>query len=294
MLPSTALQASAEPLAGTGSVDAACPAAAGVVVTCGVAYAGDANPFHTLDIYRPVGIAKAPVVLMIHGGGWSQGNSAGAAQEAMYFAQHGLAAVSINYTLATRTQPSWPGVFDEVDQSAAWVRAHGAEYGVDGTTMGALGTSAGGHLAALLATDGSSPIVATVSLSGPMDLTASQGEHVGPVRGLLGCAPVDCMPTATDASPAATIDERAGPVLLFNSAAEEAVPVAQARTMAAALTDAAVPHQLVVLPGSLHARAYECSSAVVDGKRQLVIDASFSYLADRLVGESVLTASGYC
>jgi len=93
-----------------------------------------------------------------------------------------------------------------------------------------------------------------------MDLTLFDAELGGPlqhpfVESYIGCTPAACPARYRAASPLTHVDRSDPPTLLANSTSE-IVPLAQAREMAAQLTAAAVPHELLVLPGSRHAAQY--------------------------------------
>jgi len=147
-----------------------------------------------------------------------------------------------------------------------WIRAHAGRFSVDPSRLGLFGASAGGNLAALAATrvqgalDTGARVRALVSWSGPMDLALFDAELGGPsqhpfVESYIGCTPTACPARYRAASPVTHVDRSDPPTLLANSTSE-IVPLAQAREMAAQLTAAAVPHELLVLPGSRHAAQY--------------------------------------
>ncbi|MFC4784867.1 alpha/beta hydrolase fold domain-containing protein [Nocardioides sp. MAHUQ-72] len=105
-----------------------------------------------LDIYRPAGaqLAHAPVLLQVHGGGWTLGSKD---QQGIPLMQHlaakGWVCVAINYRLAPRD--AFPAQIIDVKRAIAWIREHIAEYGGDPAYLAITGGSAGGHLAALAA-----------------------------------------------------------------------------------------------------------------------------------------------
>lgn len=105
-----------------------------------------------LDIYLPAGspVEGAPVLLQVHGGGWTIGNKD---QQGIPLMQHmaakGWVCVAINYRLAPRDP--FPAQVIDVKQSIAWIREHIASYGGDPDYIAITGGSAGGHLTALAA-----------------------------------------------------------------------------------------------------------------------------------------------
>jgi len=105
-----------------------------------------------LDIYRPAGVdlTEAPVLLQIHGGGWTIGTKE---QQGLILmnrmAQQGWVCVAANYRLAPKHR--WPAQIEDVKRAIAWVHEHIAEYGGDPGYLAITGGSAGGHLSALAA-----------------------------------------------------------------------------------------------------------------------------------------------
>src|SRR5256886_6736922 len=95
-----------------------------------------------LDVYRPAKKGKnRPAVVVVHGGGWSQGDKALFAQQSNQLAERGFVAFSINYRLAP--PHPYPAAVQDVEAAGALGRTHAKEYGVDPTRIGALGGPAG-------------------------------------------------------------------------------------------------------------------------------------------------------
>lgn len=115
-----------------------------------------------LDLYiPPTGGAPQPypVVVWIHGGGWSGGDKFPAGNAALLM-QHGFAVASINYRLTSQggQYGAFPVIFpaqiNDVKGAIRWLRANAATYNLDPARFAAWGSSAGGHLAALAGTSG--------------------------------------------------------------------------------------------------------------------------------------------
>ncbi|MDX6556837.1 MAG: hypothetical protein QOD86_3032 [Miltoncostaeaceae bacterium] len=128
-----------------------------------------------LDAYLPPrGDAPRPAVIVVHGGGWRDGNREQMAREAEALAERGFAAFAIEYRL--NTEVPFPDEIEDVRASVRWVRANAERFGVDPRRIGALGGSAGGNLSALVGVLGEGPLdrgdrlAAVASWSGPMYL----------------------------------------------------------------------------------------------------------------------------
>ncbi len=120
-------------------------------------YSGkDADPIkHKLDLYLPEGKTNFPVLIFIHGGGWSGGDKRITfdvyGDLGRRFAKKGVGVVCINYRLAP--QFKFPTQIQDVARAFAWVYNNIEKYGGDKNRIFVCGHSAGGHLTALLATD---------------------------------------------------------------------------------------------------------------------------------------------
>jgi len=121
-----------------------------------------------LDLFRPAGQKGVlPGVVCIHGGGWQQGERGQHAALARAIAAHGYVTVTISYRLSGELP--FPAQIHDAKAAVRWLRAHAAKYHLDPTAIGAVGHSAGGHLAALLATSGG-----VSALEGTADLEAGE------------------------------------------------------------------------------------------------------------------------
>jgi arylformamidase len=108
-----------------------------------LAYGSDAK--QRLDFVAPKGSAGlAPLIVYIHGGGWSVGDKAyGDATKATYFTGGGHAYASLNYRLVPNATVEQQGA--DVAAALAYLRAN--------ARIIIMGHSAGAHLAALVASD---------------------------------------------------------------------------------------------------------------------------------------------
>jgi acetyl esterase/lipase len=229
----------------------------------GVAYGP--LPRERADVHLPLPPRSglAPAALLVHGGGWAHGNRRRMTAIADAFARAGFVAVDVDYALLRAGLDGLPQQRRDLRRAVRWMRASAQRLGIDPARIGALGTSAGGHLAALLATSGSGPldagsrVAAVVTWSAPLDLGALPAGWLGGVVDLLVGCPLrgGCPALRAAASPIAAVTPDDPPMLLFNSR-RELVPATQAERMAAALRAAGVRADVALLDGALHAREY--------------------------------------
>jgi len=117
-----------------------------------VEHAYGADSKQRLDLVKPAGVTRAPVLLFIHGGGWSIGDKAHAAPEKAKWANgQGWAFASANYRLVPQATVEQQAA--DVAHAIAWLRANAAKEGLDPDRIVLMGHSAGAHLVALVGTD---------------------------------------------------------------------------------------------------------------------------------------------
>ena len=106
------------------------------------------NPYQSVALY-PAEKPRGDLIVMIHGGGWTNGYKEWMAFCAPALTARGITAASLGYRLA----PShlWPAGFEDVADGVAEIYRRAGEFGADKDRIFVSGHSAGGHLAALLA-----------------------------------------------------------------------------------------------------------------------------------------------
>jgi acetyl esterase/lipase len=247
---------------------------AGVLIERDLSYGHAGGQSLLLDAYLPRRGRLSPAIVFFHGGGFRAGDKAffapgeqAFAPSALRLVRLGFAVFSVNYRL--EPPAPFPAAIVDALRSVRWIRAHARRFGVDRARLASFGASAGGNLAALVATIGRGPlgararVRAAVSWSGPMDLGLFDRE-LAPSWGAsfieryVGCSQTVCPSRYAFASPVDHVDRSDPPLLLANGTAE-IVPLAQAREMSSRLAAAHVPYELLVVPGSRHAAEYEAS-----------------------------------
>lgn len=106
---------------------------------------------HRLDLYVPKGKRDVPVMMFVHGGGFTVGIKDQYAFVGQVFASYGIATAVISYRLSPKT--SYPGHVQDVARAFAWLRAHVSEYGGTPDKIFISGHSAGATLVAMLGSD---------------------------------------------------------------------------------------------------------------------------------------------
>jgi len=176
--------------------------------------------------YPAVRGTKMPVIVLIHGGGWNTGSPEWVYETGRRYAKYGAVAVALEYRLSDSVKITPLDSLQDARDLLLWLRANESQLGINSSRMAVYGVSAGGQLAAALATlpdpqhpkDDFAP-KAMVMVSPALSLT---NDHY--FQGLLlGNA------TAEALSPDEHIDRRLPPAIIFHGASDTLVPISGAR-----------------------------------------------------------------
>ncbi|HEX8373456.1 MAG TPA: alpha/beta hydrolase [Chthoniobacterales bacterium] len=224
-------------------------------ITRNVEFAAPGGRPLRMDLYVPQTGKPAPVVLWIFGGSWKFG-SKGYHVNVRDLTRSGIAVASIEYRLSG--QASFPAQLEDCKAAVAWLRTHGAKYGIDPNRIGASGESAGGHLAALLGTTEERPnIDAVCALYPPTNLVSlgrmySQPGRRSDIEALLNGPIEEKLPLARAASPVEHVSRSSPPFLLIHGAKDSLVPLSQSEELHTRLKRAGVESTLLVAPEQPH------------------------------------------
>jgi len=232
-------------------------------------YVANAGPRHVLDLYLPQHASTpCPLVIWIHGGGWSSGTKQDCPPRSLL--PFGYAAASLEYRLSQ--DAIFPAQIEDCKAAIRWLRAQAGQYGIDPKRIGVWGGSAGGHLVALLGVTGrikdfdtgenldqSSAVQCVVDFFGPTDFihwgnvpdprldTASSA-----IARLIGGTILTHLAAARSASPIYYVSKDAAPFLIVHGDKDPVVPLQQSQILEAALQKAGVASTLRVIPGGGH------------------------------------------
>ncbi len=217
------------------------------------------GPYHTLDIvYERARARLRPAILMIHPGGWMQGDKS---------AYHGLMAeyAGLGYVTASLDfRPSgvapFPAAIDDCRLALRWLRALAARFGVDPERIGVTGWSSGAHLAMLLAVSGEERVQAAACVSGVYDLLLEEGgafpnsgNDPAVVR-FLGAPPREIPDLARLASPLHHLTPDDPPLLVLHGELDRRIDVEQVRRFASASRALGRRDETLLLPDGDHGR----------------------------------------
>ena len=227
----------------------------GLQVMKDVAYVKDGHERQVLDLYVPEDASEPlPVIIWIHGGGWMNGSKDGCPPLRKGYAQKGYAVASINYRLSGHA--TFPAQIEDCKAAIRWLKAHAEEHHLDPQRFGVWGSSAGGHLVALVGTSGdvkefdvgeyldqSSRVQAVCDFYGPTDFkvfvtTEGYTDHANPQSPeskLIGGAVLENQEKVDRVNPITYVTKDDPPFLIVHGSADPVVPINQSQLLLAAL-----------------------------------------------------------
>lgn len=223
---------------------------------------GEAAEIPAIIPYVPTEKKSDAAVLIFPGGGYS-GRAADheGDQYARLFNDAGVTAFVVEYRVAPHR---FPLPMLDARRAVRFVRAHAAEYGISTERVAVMGSSAGGHLAAMTSTyKGEEPLTAPDEIDRENGIPNAQilcypvicspvGDgvaHEGSYRNLLGDTPV-VDPKTVD--PAANVTDNTPPAFLWHTADDNVVNVINSYTYATELRKHNVPVEMHVFPHGRH------------------------------------------
>jgi len=180
---------------------------------------------------------KLPVLASIHGGGWNKGNKNDHANKLVSWAEKGYVGATFQYRL-TPEGAKFPAQLEDVKLAVRYLKANADKYFLDPSKIAVWGSSAGGHLAALLATTGhvkelegsggwhqvDSSIACAVDFSGPADFTTEFSNRWSSVTKLLGQPAKVDLDKARAAMPGTYAAKSNASLLVLHGNADPVVP----------------------------------------------------------------------
>lgn len=224
-----------------------------------------------LDLYLPEGDSLDGIIVWIHGGAWRSGSKNKV--PALELVEQGWALASVDYRLSGEAR--FPAQIHDIKAAIRFLRAKSQEYGFRAENVFIMGSSAGGHLAALAGvTNGhdklegnvgehaneSSDIQGIVSLYGASNLTTileQSTPHGLSVRGpaldlFIGGQPDELVEATRLASPVFHVDADDPPLLLIHGDQDPQMPINQSHELEGRYESVGAPVIFEALHGAKH------------------------------------------
>ena len=218
------------------------------------------------DLYLPMNVPagqKAPALILIHGGGFNDGDKR--RYREINFgtnaAKRGYLAMSINYKLRkSKGQVTWPQCIYDVKEAVRWLKLNADKYQLDPERIGALGGSAGGNLAFMLATTGpedgfegegtrtniSTKIACGVDFYGAVDLMTYKSDRARPdtnkpEMAMFNKTKAEAPDLYRRGSPTSYIRTNVAPLLMVHGTGDSTVLPNQSQLLRSKLIEAGLP-----------------------------------------------------
>ncbi len=224
-----------------------------------------------LDLYLPETAKPAGLIIWVHGGAWRAGSRKEVDLKGMV--TRGWAVASVDYRLSTVAR--FPAQIHDIKAAIRYLRAHAADYNLPSSRFVIAGSSAGGHLAALVGvtnglatlegtvgdfTGQSSAVQAIVDLYGASNLTTilqqstPQGLNMRKpaLDLLLGGQPESVVELARLASPVFQVEASDPPLFLAHGDQDPQMPINQSHELHGAYEKLGLPVVFKVMHGSEH------------------------------------------
>jgi acetyl esterase/lipase len=224
------------------------------------------------DFYPPKEAdRRSPVVVWVHGGAWRSGSKDDVPVKG--WTEQGLAIASVDYRLSPEAQ--FPAQIHDIKAAIRFLQANADKYAIDPDKIIVAGSSAGGHLAALVgvsngvkelegnvgvSADRPARIRATVSFFGASNLESILGqstEHglsvrVPALKLFLGDTPDKKPDLARLASPVVHVDATDPPLWLIHGDADPQMPIEQSKELVAKYERLKLPVKFETIAGGKH------------------------------------------
>lgn len=254
------------PLAG----QSAPPVPAGMALESGVSYGP--YPQNVLDIVRPkeAGKEKRPGVIVIHGGGWVNGNKESQLPLCARYVEQGFVCASVGYRLAAAAPA--PAAVADVLAATRWFFDNAGRYRVDRKRIVVTGRSAGGHLALMTGMvdrkaklGPRSKVRAVVNFFGITDV----GDQVdGPDMRQYAATWIPEQDgryeLARRVSPMTYVRKKLPPILTVHGDADQTVPYEQGVRLTRAIRDSGGDAELIVIPNGGHGFDEQTTNRIYD------------------------------
>ena len=219
-------------------------------------------------VWRPTGgPGTSPVMLYVHGGGWTGGNPLGRAPQMRWFADRGWLVVAPEYPLSGPDEHLWAQTVPEIGCAMVWAAAHAQYFGGDLGQLVLVGDSAGGNLAinaAYLAATGGlrsscggspprvSAVVGLYPVLDPVGFHDAAGVRGAQARQItedyIGGPPSEFPNRYRAVDSSAYVSAQAPPTLILVPGSDQLVPPEGARSFARTAAAAGVRVDVVELP----------------------------------------------
>jgi acetyl esterase/lipase len=232
----------------------------------------------TFDVYTPVNSApaKAPAIIIVHGGAWRWGDKYELQSSNEMFAGRGFVVFSIDYRLSPDAR--FPAPIEDTKCAIGFIKTHAKDYNIDASRLILMGRSSGGQIALVAAYSQNSEVFvpsckvtdttvsAVVAYYPPVSLDVGykppEAETLysrlfpslsnGAVESYLGGSPSSIPATYRLAAPVNWVDNSTPPTLIIHGKRDHFIPYQNSQLLANALAEKNRPYAIVQIPWADH------------------------------------------
>ncbi len=230
-----------------------------------------------MDAALPQGKEPAPAVILVHGGGWVQGDRRVDVRPLFKpLSDAGFAWFSISYRLVTDVTQFGVAI-DDVEAAVRYVKSHAAEFNIDPDRIALVGESAGGQLAAMAVLRGgeAASVKAVVAFYTPTDLVSliRNSSFIPPqIRNSVVGKPWEQFVLAglAQLSPVENVRRNMPPFLFIHGTEDSLVPIGQSIDMCDRMRKAGASCEVFPVNGAGHGiRWWTTTERNVAGKKMV-------------------------
>ena len=232
---------------------------ADIIVSLSNKYGNDTR--QAVDVYYSNKFSKAPILVLIHGGGWYGGTNDSMGNRAKYFTEKGFVSVAPEYRVSVDGF-TFPTQINDTACGIAWAINNASKFHADPTRIILYGSSAGAHIGSMLAyneernwpgncgvTGISLKYLGFIGDSGPYDFDVVKSDRgEGRVEEFLGPSLFDPKKWSV-AEPISFIDSNDAPALIMYGTEDATVNPQASINMNTALSSMGVSSILLSLEG---------------------------------------------
>ncbi len=212
----------------------------------------------TFDYYPAQNTTSAPWILIIHGGGWSNGDSQQLPDLNSILASEGYAVFSINYRLSPKFK--WPAQKEDAIDAVQFIKSNAERFKIKPDRWVVLGRSAGGQIAGSLAADAAVAPLGLILFYAPTDLlfgyeVAEETDLINSrhlIEDELGGSPDQAISKFADSSFLNYVSDKFPPTLMLHGVPDTLSWYKHSERLLRRLKWAKVPSSFVKLPWAAH------------------------------------------
>ncbi len=225
------------------------------------------------DFFHPDGNTEVPLVVLLHGGGFTSGDRSMFHGEAQWLVKHGYAAACIDYRLAPDNP--FPAAIEDAQQFVAFAKENSKTLNIQPKMIFSLGNSSGGYLAMMLSVlekgigINASKNIANMKVTGAISFSGASN--------LLPTNPETSLPESTrefldsymqfsiegyrevweKASPIYHVSKQSAPIFLVHGKNDTVIPINQSRIIHKRLVEIGVQSDFLELEDESHSLTFE-------------------------------------